>query len=236
MKRVSASSMVTLLVLMIGPAAIVSGQSSSLYIAQDQPTSVLPGEGTLLSPAIAANSFYAVQIPEPRQYAENDLITVIIRESFQTDLEASLGTEKELKIDSEISDFIDMDKLLELVLQPYDFPNGKPKVGVDMSNEWEGEGDYSRSETMVGRMTARVADVKPNGTIILEAHQTMIHDKEEITIVLTGTCRADDITIDNTVLSTELYDLHLDKQHKGELKKTTKKGFITKFLDALFAF
>jgi hypothetical protein len=38
------------------------------------------------------------------------------------------------------------------------------------------------------------------------------------------------------VLSTELYDLHLDKQHKGELKKTTKKGFITNFFDALFGF
>ncbi len=236
MRYVAATSLTALLIITIASATVASGQSSSLYLDQEQAVAPFPDDGGMLSPAIAAVSFYAVQIPEPRLYAENDLITIIIRESFRTDLEASLETEKDMKIDGEVSDFIDMDKLLELVLQPYDFPNGKPKVGVDMSKEWEGEGDYSRSESMVGRMTARVADVKPNGTIVLEAHQTMINDKEEVTIVLTGTCRADDITIDNTVLSTELYDLHLNKQHKGELKKTTKKGFITKFLDTLFAF
>jgi len=194
------------------------------------------GEPSPLSPVIAANSFYAVQVPEPRQYAENDLITVIIRESFKTDLKASLETEKDMSIDGEVTNFIDIDKLLDLAVRPYDFPGGNPGVGAQFGKEWEGEGDYSRSESMSGRMTARVADVKPNGTLVLEARQSMIHDREELTIVLTGTCRAQDITIDNTVLSTELYDLNLDKQHKGELKKTTKKGFITKFIDTIFGF
>ncbi len=185
---------------------------------------------------IASNSFLAVQIPEPRQYAENDLVTIVIRESFKTDLKASLETEKDLKLEGEITDFIDLDKLLSLIVQPDDFAEGKPKVGVDLTNEWEGEGDYSRSESMTGRLTARVADVKPNGTLVIEAKQTIIHDREELAIVLTGTCRAADITIDNTVLSTELYDLHLNKQHKGELKKSTRKGFLTKFFEALFDF
>lgn len=221
--------------LALGVMASASGQSSSLYVLEEQP--VAPGidEGTL-SPAIARNSFIAVRAPEPRQFAKNDLVTVIIRESFKTDLKASLETEKELTLEGEVSDFIDLDKLLELVVRPDPFNEGKPKVGVDLNNEWEGDGDYSRSESMTGRMTARVADVKPNGTLVLEARQTMIHDKEELAIVLTGTCRAVDITIDNTVLSTELYDLHLDKQHKGELKKSTKKGFLTDFFDALFNF
>lgn len=222
--------------LLAGVVAPASGQSSSLYLPQEQPARPQALGDSPLSHAIAANSFIAVRIPEPRQYAKNDLITVIIRESFKTDLKASLDTNKEMSVEGEITDIIDVDKLLELVVRPYDFPGGNPKVGVDMENEWKGDGDYSRSESMTGRMTARVADVKPNGTLVLEARQTMIHDKEELAIVLTGTCRAADITIDNTVLSTELYDLHLDKQHKGELKKTTKKGFITNFFDALFGF
>lgn len=225
-----------LLIITAASVTVASGQSSSLYIAQEQPAVVLPGEQSALSSAIAANSFYAVQIPEPRQYAENDLITVIIRESFKTDLKASLETQKDMKIEGEVTNFIDLDRLLELAVRPYGFPGGNPGVGAEFNKDWQGEGDYSRSESMTGRMTARVADVKPNGTIVIEARQTMIHDKEELTIVLTGTCRAADITIDNTVLSTELYDLHLDKQHKGELKKTTKKGFITKFIDGIFGF
>jgi flagellar L-ring protein precursor FlgH len=222
--------------LVAGVVVSACGQTSSLYLLEDQPPMVRGVDDSPLSPAVAANSYFAVQIPEPRQFAKNDLITVIIRESFKTDLKASLETEKEMKIEGELTDIIDVDKLLELVVRPYEFPGENPKVGLDMSNEWEGDGDYSRSESMTGRMTARVADVKPNGTLVLEARQTMIHDKEELAIVLTGTCRAADITIDNTVLSTELYDLHLDKQHKGELKKTTRKGFITNIFDALFGF
>jgi len=214
--------------------SVAAGQSSSLYLRQE--ASASNREGSSLSPAIAANSFTAVSIPEPRSYSENDLVTVIIRESFKTDLKASLDTDKELKVESEVTDFIDLDKLLQLVVQQDDFAEGKPKIGLDMSNEWNGAGKYSRSETMTGRMTARIADVKPNGTLVIEAKQTVMHDHEELAIVLTGTCRAADITVDNTVLSTELYDLHLNKQNKGELKKSTRKGLITKFVEGLFSF
>ena len=216
--------------------AEAAGQSSSLYLREEPTAAAVSRTDSILSPAIAANSFTAVAIPEPRSYSENDLVTVIIRESFKTDLKASLETEKELEVDGEVTDFIELDKLLELVLEQDDFAGGNPKIGLDMSNEWEGEGEYSRSETMTGRMTARIADVKPNGTLVLEAKQSVTHDREELTIVLSGTCRAADITADNTVLSTELYDLHMSKQHKGELKKSTRKGFITQFLDTLFSF
>jgi len=222
-------------------AVTVSAQSSSLYVRED-PVATVPNDPIqsrgmgALSQAIASQSYIAVQIPEPRQYAKNDLVTIIIRESFKTDLKASLDTEKEMKVEGEISDLIDLDKLLELVVEPDTFSQGNPKVGVDMSNEFEGDGNYSRSESMTGRLTARIADVKPNGTLILEAKQTIVHDKEELVIILTGTCRAADITVDNTVLSTELYDLHMNKQHSGELKKTTKKGFLTNFFEAVFNF
>ena len=232
-------SIVLLLFVLAASASVelALGQSSSLYLRQEPtaPASTGADPGTI-SPAIAANSFIAVRIPEPRQFAENDLVTVIIRESFKTTLKASLDTEKELKLEGEITDFIDLDKLLNLIVQPDGFAEGKPKVGVDLSNEWEGDGQYTRSESTTGRMTARVADVKPNGTLVLEARQTIVHDKEEMMVVLTGTCRAADITIDNTVLSTELYDLHLSKQHRGELRKATRKGFLTQFFDALFSF
>ncbi len=237
MKYASMKYLAAGLALMVGSVAGAAGPSSSLYVAQEQPAYRAPGEEpSTLSPAIAQNSFYAVQVPEPRQFAQNDLVTVIIRESFKTDLKASLETKKDTKVDGEITDFIDVNKLLEAIVEPNTFSNGNPAVGVNFSKDWNGDGDYSREESMTGRMTARVADVKPNGTLVLEARQTMINDKEEVAVVLTGTCRAADVTIDNTVLSTELYDLHLDKQHKGSLKETTRKGLITKIFDALFAF
>lgn len=227
--------------LISAPVEAASAQSSSLYIREEPAAAVTQAQfqaaGTgALSQAIASQSYIAVQIPEPRQYIENDLVTIIIRESFKTDLTASLDTEKEMNLEGEITDIIELEKLLELVVEPDPLASGTPRIGVDMSNEFEGDGNYSRSESMTGRITARIADVKPNGTLVLEAKQTIVHDKEELVVILTGTCRAADITVDNTVLSTELYDLHMNKQHSGELKKTTKKGFLTNFFEAVFNF
>ena len=57
-----------------------------------------------------------------------------------------------------------------------------------------------------------------------------------MTLVLTGTCRKEDITLDNTILSTQIYDLFLRKQTAGEMKKASEKGVLTKILDTIFNF
>ncbi len=222
------------------PAMPASGQSSSLYLRQE-PVASSPAQpqtqGTgQLSPAIAASSYIAVLLPEPRQFIKNDLVTIIIRESFKTDLRSILKTEKDVELAAEITAMPQLEKLLELMVTPETFPSGNPKLGVTATTDMDGKGRYQRTESMTGRMTARIVDVKPNGTLVLEAHQSVANDDEIQAIILTGTCRASDITIDNTVLSSELYDLSLSKQHKGELKKATSKGFLTKFFEAVFNF
>jgi flagellar L-ring protein FlgH len=220
------------------PTTSAFGQSSSLYLRQEPAASAQASslEVGSLSQVIAASSFLAVQIPEPRQYAENDLVTVIIRESFKTDLRSILKAEKDIDLSAEITAIPELEKLLELVVTPETFPNGNPTLGVTATSELDGKGRYQRLESMTGRMTARIIDVKPNGTLVLEARQSVTNDEEVQAIVLTGTCRATDITIDNTVLSTQLFDLRLDKQHEGELKKAIRKGFLTKMLERIFNF
>jgi len=174
--------------------------------------------------------------PEPQHYAENDLVTIIVRESFDTELEAEASTEKGIDYQGAITDFphLALLDLLEGQLRPGDSED--VLLGVNYESEFEGEGEYARSETMTGRITARVLDVKPNGTLVLEARKTLINDGEEVTIVATGVCRVEDISPDNTVLSTQLYDLFIDKQHEGELKESTEKGLLTRVMDWIFGF
>ncbi|MFP4143728.1 MAG: flagellar basal body L-ring protein FlgH [Phycisphaeraceae bacterium] len=224
------------------------GQSSSLYLrgADDAPrpahqaprTTSRPVETSQLSAAIAESSFMAVPVPEPRQFAVQDLVTIIIREAGEADFEATLETEKESGYDGEISDFpnLELRDLLNLQLEPSDMDEGNPKLGVDFNREFAGDGEYRRRESITGRVTARVVDVKPNGNLVLEARRVMTSDEEELEVVLTGTCRAEDVSVDNTVLSSEMYDLQLSRQHAGDLRKSTKKGIFTRVLDAIFNF
>lgn len=223
------------------PVAV--GQSSSLYLAPAaaEPAPIQFGreEPSRLAPAVAAASFTTVPPPPPREFAVYDLVTIIIRESSQSDSTATLETEKEGNFRHKLAAFpnLQLKSLLDFQLAGSSGLAESPvELDLDMDNEWEGKGTYSREDSTSGRITARILDVKPNGLLVLEARKHVKNDDEQLDMVLTGTCRAQDVSIDNTVLSSQLYDLRFDTQHKGELRKTTKKGLITKVLEVLFNF
>jgi flagellar L-ring protein precursor FlgH len=88
-----------------------------------------------------------------------------------------------------------------------------------------------RDDTFTGRITAEVVDVKPNGTLILQATETIKTDEEEQRVTLIGTCRVEDISSDNGVLSNQLFNLSLSKQHKGAAKDALTRGLFTRLLD-----
>ncbi len=245
--------------------SLVSGQSSSLFVTNAQeaatPTAVastdavasptpvaaqgvvgttndnVRGVENRLSPAIAQVSLTAVKLPEPRAFSVQDLVTIVVRESTEADSDSTLDTSKKTKTDAGITAFpnLNLEQLLAFQLAGGALTN-PPRVKTDSTQNFKGEGDYKRRDTFTTRITARIIDVKPNGTLVLEARKHIKSDKESLEMVLTGTCRKEDVTADNTLLSTQIYDLRLDKKHTGEVRGATKKGVITKALELLFNF
>jgi len=249
MKQLVKVSSAAALAAMLGVAGQAGAQSSSLYARSGgQGDSVAADrygyaedadrrdDGPVLHRDVARYTSVYARRPEPQHYAVNDLVTIVVRESFDTELESESSTEKSIDYQGAITDFphLALLDLLEGQLRPGDSED--VLLGVNYESEFEGEGEYARSESMTGRITARVLDVKPNGTLVLEARKTLVNDGEEVTIVATGICRVEDISPDNTVLSTQLYDLFIDKQHEGELKEATEKGLLTRVLDWIFGF
>jgi flagellar L-ring protein precursor FlgH len=227
-------------------ATTAHAQSSSIYLppqpsqplqASESVTPSRPTRHNTLSPTIETYSFTAVTPPQPRFFAVNDLVTIIVRESTTTDFETTLETEKKSEFGGEVSDFpnLDLMKLLQFQLQASKNEN-PPKLGIKFDSKFEGDGEYATKHEIASRITARVIDIKPNGTIVLEARKFIKSDKESLSLVLTGTCRAEDIDIANTLLSTRLYDLNLVKKHEGELRQAARKGILTKLFDFIFAF
>jgi flagellar L-ring protein precursor FlgH len=78
--------------------------------------------------------------------------------------------------------------------------------------------------------------VKPNGTLVLQGRKKITTDDEYQQFLITGIARAEDVTADNTVLSTQLADFNLRKTHKGAVRNATKKGLIPKLLDVINPF
>lgn len=204
--------------------------------AANAPVVMSAAPAPLVGPPVLADvSLYGVQPPEPRSFKENDLLTVIISERASLSRTQKEEQDKSYDLQGAVVSFPDMLQMLQLRLE-----NGResnlPKIDLNYNNGYEGEGKYKREDRLTARVTARVLEVKPNGTLLVEARTEVKSDNECQLIVLAGLCRQEDVTDQNTIQSSQLFDLKLDIQNTGDVRKTSNKGWIPRVIEMLFNF
>ncbi len=183
------------------------------------------------------SSLFAVSPPEPRTFRVHDLLQIVVRENSKASSSQELDAKKDYKLDIKVPDWPDfrLEDLLNFQIMAGSTA-ADPKLKVESKKDFKGEGNYEREDDMTARITAEVMEVLPNGNLIVEAHSLIRTDKEEASLKVTGMCRPEDVTAANTVQSSQLHDLKIEKMHKGELREASKKGLIAKILDTVFAF
>ncbi len=83
-------------------------------------------------------------------------------------------------------------------------------------------------------MTARVAEVLPNGDLVLEGVREIDINGDRQMVVLTGVVRPDDIAPNNMVLSTQVGQLSIRYFGHGLIKDNLKPGWLIRFLNKIF--
>jgi len=202
--------------------------------------------GSLLKASLAAGpdpakaklgsvSFFAVPELEPKVIKKHDLVTIIIREESDMSTDATTDLKKNSNLDAQLDEWV------KLNFKNWAIEGGgqgatPPSIKMSGSRNLKGEAKVERTDSFLARITAEVVDVKPNGTFAIQARKVIRKDEEEQEFILTGICRGADVTPDNTVLSTQVYNLELNTRHKGAVRDTTKRGFIPKLLDFINPF
>ena len=179
-------------------------------------------------------SFFAVPEPEPKIVRKHDLVTIIVREESGFKSEGTTDLKKQADFDAKIEAFMRF-SLDNFALKSNIGPT-IPEWKASAERNFKGEATVDRTDSLTARITAEVVDVKPNGTLVLQARKRIKTDEETQTFVLTGICRAEDLAADNTVLSTQMYDLEFNKSHTGAVRDTTQRGWIPKLLDVINPF
>ena len=169
----------------------------------------------------------------PRIYKVGDLLTIIVRERRNFSADAELETKKKFDVNSQLDAFV---KLTQGGVGAADFRRGQPTVNYQFDTKMKGEADSQREDSLTTRLTGKIIDVKPNGLLVLEARGHVTHDDESSTITFTGTCRKEDVTADNTVLSTQVADKEIVVDNHGTLRANTTRGWIPKLLDLIKPF
>ncbi len=148
---------------------------------------------------------------------EGDLITVLIIErayaSQKAQTGAGKGTGVTLAEGSGVLSFL-------------------PAVGMNANTSFKGQGTTSRSGDLVAKMTARVVEVLPYGMMRIEGSQGLVINNEKQNIVISGLVRQEDISADNTVLSTHVGCAEI--RYEGVLDEKQKTGLLG-FLQRFFA-
>jgi len=98
-------------------------------------------------------------------------------------------------------------------------------AGVTGDQQLAGEGATSRSTTLRTTLTARVVNVLPNGTLVVEATKDIQINSERQTITLRGMVRPQDIDNSNAVLSDRLGQLEVRVNGKGVVGDAVRRPF-----------
>lgn len=180
-------------------------------------------------------SYTAVTPPEPKVIRKHDLVTIIIREESQYSSDGKSELKRDSTLDAAITQFVKL-KLSNFEIEGGGIGPIPPRISMEGKREAKNEGNFDRSDSFTARITAEVLDVKPNGTLVLQARKRIRNDDEEQTFIFSGICRAEDISADNTILSSSIHDQELSKSHKGTVREATRRGWGGKLLDAISPF
>lgn len=222
----------------LNSAGPVTPANGALPVAPAAPSPAVAAPSPTGSAAerLQGASLFAVVPPKPRRYEKHDQIEVIINESTASKLYQKLDTEKNYDIAAELSSFPSLEALIEGQIRNNPASRLPARVGVKSKNKFEGDGTMERKDNLTARISGRVVDVKPNGVLVIEARESRQQDEETYVLVLSGTCRSEDITRNNTIQSSQLADLTIRIDNEGQVKKASEKGLIPRFFDFIFNF
>jgi len=178
-------------------------------------------------------SLYAVAEPEPKVLKKHALVNIVVREESTSNSQGTTDLKRQADLDAKVEQWIHMN-LGSLSVHP---TSGTPnEIKMSGQRDFKGDAQVNRTDSVILRIEAEVIDVKPNGTLVVQARKHIKSEEEDQTFILTGVCRVEDVDASNSVLSTDLHDLDLQKITKGAVRDTTKRGLLGRLLDFINPF
>jgi len=165
---------------------------------------------------------------DPRAHAVNDLLTVRVVESITAAGTADSSLTKKSAGTASVGKLFGLETLLPKKTDP----TALADTASDTS--FAGSGSTARTGELTATMTVRVAEVLPNGDLVLEGAREIEINGDRQMVVLTGVARPVDITMSNVILSTQIGQLSIRYFGRGLMKDNMKPGWLIRILNKIF--
>ncbi|MFH0730483.1 MAG: flagellar basal body L-ring protein FlgH [Pseudomonadota bacterium] len=193
-----------------------------------------PSEGSLWSET-ASHLFV-----DPKAKRIGDTVTVDIVENTSSKLDANTSASRASDIDVGVDSLMGYMRALEAKNPNLNRDNkgalNNTLIKAHMANNFDGKGSSDRSGRVTASIGARVAEVLPNGNLVIVGHREMKVNKETQYIAVSGIVRPKDIDADNRVKSTYLADARIEYYGQGTLGDKQQPGWLSRALDRVWPF
>ncbi|MDZ7893692.1 MAG: flagellar basal body L-ring protein FlgH [Sphingobium sp.] len=109
-------------------------------------------------------------------------------------------------------------------------------VSTGGTNSFNGKGQAEQSNQLSGEITVTIEKVFPNGTMLVRGQKSLMLNRGDEYITITGLIRGADITPDNRILSTRVADAKIAYTGKGELARASRQGWLQRFFTMISPF
>lgn len=158
----------------------------------------------------------------------NDLVTVQVIESVSALGSAESALDKSSNGSASLSSFFGLESKMPTWLDP----SGLATIGA--STDFSGSGSTARTAALSAVVTARVAEVLPNGDLALEGVRELDINGDRQILVLTGIVRVADIGPGNVVPSTAVGQMRIRYFGRGLMKDNLSPGWLVRVLNKIF--
>lgn len=156
-----------------------------------------------------------------------DILTVLIEESMEASKDAKSTSSKANSMSGSGS----------LTSPKVDGKSGSwgtaslPGWQLDTSQSFEGGGTSANKDSFLATMSVTVRDVLPNGNMLIEGTRAVVIRDDRVNVILSGMIRPQDVSGDNTILSTRIADASIRYEASGTLARNQEKGFLLRALE-----
>jgi flagellar L-ring protein precursor FlgH len=178
-------------------------------------------------------SFTYVKLEPPREIKINDIITIIVDYKTQHISVGNLQRRKRSNMEAVLEEWIKF-KNGNLVSTP--FGDGNPGIQAELNNQVQTQVQLNSGDTVKFSIAATVVDIRPNGNLVLEAHQRIENNEDTYEQRLSGIVRREDVLPNNTVLSEDVAELTVEKWETGHVRDGYKRGWLLRLLDRIGPF
>lgn len=169
-----------------------------------------------------------------KAYRVGDIITITLNERTQ----ASKNNNSQIEKDSSAN--IGVPNLFGMTPSPDNPLRSLSALGMTNNNlsleasfnatrESEGSGQAGQSNSLTGSITVSVAEVMPNGILLVRGEKWMTLNTGDELVRIAGLVRSDDIATDNTVSSTRIADARITYSGTGAFADASQPGWMSRF-------